>query len=119
MPAATRPLAKALDLASKSLKVKRAPSLKSAVLPPYLRAAYGSTSPSVSTMAASPIARRRRRSAGGMVGEAERKPQPQSAWTFAVPSIQHVAHHAVGELGLEPGGLGRHDAAGVGHRHQV
>ena len=33
--------------------------------------------------------------------------------------LAHVADHAVGELGLEPGGFRRHDAAGVGHRHQV
>jgi hypothetical protein len=30
-----------------------------------------------------------------------------------------VVDHAVGELGLEPGRFRRHDAAGVGHRHQV
>ena len=34
-------------------------------------------------------------------------------------SIQHVADHAVGELGLEPGRLRRHDGACIGHRHQV
>ncbi len=33
--------------------------------------------------------------------------------------IEHVADHAVGELGLEPGGLGRHDAVGVRHRHHL
>ena len=30
-----------------------------------------------------------------------------------------MAHHAVGELGLEPGRLRRHDEACIGHRHQV
>src|SRR5215470_12272290 len=34
-------------------------------------------------------------------------------------SIQHVTYHAIGELGLKPGRLGRHDAASVGHGHQV
>jgi hypothetical protein len=47
---------------------------------------------------------------------------PSSTWLVTarnLTSIEHVVDHAVGELGLEPGRLGRHDAARIGNRHQV
>ena len=37
----------------------------------------------------------------------------------AISNSNHVAEHRVAELRLEPGALGRHDAAGVGDLHEV
>ncbi len=37
----------------------------------------------------------------------------------SIRSIQHMADHAVGKLGLEPGRFRRHDFSGVGDRHQI
>ena len=34
-------------------------------------------------------------------------------------ALNQVAEHGIAELGLEPGALGRHDAAGIGDAHQI
>ncbi len=44
---------------------------------------------------------------------------PAGGWARLKYLIQHVRHQPVGQLGLEPGGLGRHHLTGVGHRHHV
>jgi beta-barrel assembly-enhancing protease len=52
-----------------------------------------------------------------------RRPSLRPAWPCGggrgKHSIQDVGDQPVRQLGLEPGGLGRHHLAGVGHRHQV
>ena len=48
-----------------------------------------------------------------------RRRAPGSSLRATPTSIEHVVDHSVGELGLEPGRFGRHDAARISDRHQV
>ena len=53
------------------------------------------------------------RHTGHETGRAEARP------TRRLASIEHMADQPIRQLGLEPGGLGRHHLADVGHRHEV